>query len=269
MSIRRFVLIMVALVAGGGALPAQQQARIVYAPGSHRYHLLSVITRVQDPEGQKIQVRVTTEQEVSVKLTARSKDTLDFSYTLDSSSITSNAAAQLPDLSKMRGTTITGTMSPTGKVYHYQSSAGAESDASGVLEGMKQFLLPLPAGAAVGKSWTDTTLSSVKREGSRLDLRSIMTYTVAGDTTYAGQKAWPVRSTSVTSLQGHQSQSGQQLQVEGSGTGSRTYYISTSGVYLGSSATDNMRMVITLPGTGQTVPVAQTLTWSVELVPGT
>ena len=97
-------------------------------------------------------------------------------------------------------------------------------------------------------------------------MSAITTSRVAGDTTFQGQKAWRVERSSVLSLQGTQSQAGQELKVEGNGTGNGTYYLGADGKYLGSSATQRMNMRITLPATGQTVPVTQAVTSTVEMI---
>lgn len=247
------------------ALPAQDA--INYAPGAARYHLISVITRSQEQGGQTAEFRITNEQQVSVEISEHGRDTLDFAYTLDSSRVESDPPVQLPDVSKLVGTRVQGSMSPSGKVYAVTSSAAEDdADAMNLVEGMSKFLLPLPEDAAVGSSWTDTTVNSVKREGNNLDMSSVTTSRVLDDTTYNGQKAWRVQRTSVLSLQGKQSQAGQELQVEGEGRGSGMYYLSRAGVYLGSTATQSMNMRITLPATGETVPVKQAVTSTVEMM---
>ncbi|MBX6331796.1 MAG: hypothetical protein IRY91_08110 [Gemmatimonadaceae bacterium] len=265
MSIRRTpILAAFALATASGALPAQ--AGIVYAPGNHQYHLLSVINRVQEVQGQKSEFKITNEQRLSVRISAHGRDTLDFAYTLDSSRLTSEPPVQLPDVSKLQGVQVSGSMSPLGKVYVVHSTASADDpDAANLIEGMSKFLVTLPKGAKVGSTWTDTTLNSVKRDGNNLDMRTITTSKILGDTMYAGQRAWRVQRTSVLHLEGNQSQNGQALQVAGDGTGDGMYYVSTSGTYLGSSATQRMSMKITLPGGAETVPVTQVVTSTVEL----
>ena len=263
----------VAAAAALASLPAfaaatlTAQKPITYAPGSARYHLISVITRSQEQGGQKAEFKITNEQQVTVTLSAHGKDTLDFAYTLDSSTVVSNPPVQLPDVSKLVGTSVKGSMSAHGKVYALSSTAAdTDSDAKNLVEGMSKFLLPLPEDAAVGSRWTDTTVNSVSGEGNKLDMSAITTSRVVGDTTFKGQKAWRVERTSALTLQGKQSQGGQELQVEGQGTGNGTYYVGANGLYLGSSATQRMNMRITIPATGESVPVTQAVTSTVEMM---
>lgn len=267
MTIRRTsVLAVLAIIAGAAALPAQ--GRISYSPGARKYHLVSVITRSQEMNGQKSEFKITNEQRVSVNLSAHGRDTLDFAFTLDSSRIASDPPVQLPDVGKMQGTKVSGSMSPLGRVFAISSSRPADDpDAQNLVEGMGRFLVALPRGAKVGSTWTDTTRNAVKREGNDLAMSTVTTSKILGDTTYAGEKAWRVQRTSVLALHGTQNQNGQEMHVEGNGTGSGMYYLSTAGAYLGSIGSQNMKMTIALPGTGQTVPVLQSVTSKVELVP--
>jgi hypothetical protein len=255
-----------ALVVWSGVLTGQQP--ITYAPGARRYHLRSVVTRVQEVQGQKTTFTITNEQRVTVRLSPRGTDTLDFTYTLDSSRLSSEPAAELPDVTKMQGTTISGSMSRSGHVYAYRSSLDDDSpDARSLVEGMSRFLMPLPKDAHVGSTWADTAHNSVRRDGNDIDMRTITSSTILGDTVYRGEPAWRVQRKSVLSLTGNQNQMGRTLHVEGTGDAAGMYYLSRSGVYLGSSATQNMKMTVTLPGGGISVPVTQTVVSIVELLP--
>ena len=243
------------------------QTSISYGPGSARYHIISVVTRSQDLGRQVSEIKITNEQEVSVQLSARGKDPLDFTYTIDSSGVVADPPIQLPDVSKLVGTKVQGSMSVHGKVYELTSNAAdSDADAKNLVEGMRKFLIPLPEDVAVGSSWTDTTLNSISGEAGTLEMSTITTSRVAGDTTFQGQKAWLVERTALLSIHGTQSQAGQELRVEGDGTGSGTYYLGANGTYLGSSATQRMNMRITLPATGQSVPVTQAVTSRVEKI---
>ncbi|HEX6534746.1 MAG TPA: hypothetical protein VF041_09110 [Gemmatimonadaceae bacterium] len=255
----------VAMLAAAAELPAQ--SAIVYKPGARTYHLVSVITRTQEVDGQKSKYRITNEQQVSVNLSAHGKDTLDFSYTLDSSRLSSDPPVQLQDVSKMQGTKVTGAMSPRGEVFTITSNRPSD-DASvkNLVEGMRRFLLTLPRDAKVGSQWTDTTRSAMRDNGNDLDMSTITTSTIVGDTTLGGERAWRVRRASVLALEGSQNRNGQRMEIHGNGTGDGTYYLSADGAYLGSTGSQQMHMMISMPGSGDTVPVDQAVTSKVEVV---
>ncbi|HEU4641895.1 MAG TPA: hypothetical protein VFS44_05510 [Gemmatimonadaceae bacterium] len=262
---RPYVVVMLAALAGATALPAQ--GRIAYAPGARRYHLISVVTRSQEVNGQKSDFKLTNEQQVSVNLSAHGKDTLDFAYTIDSSRIASDPPVPLPDVAKMQGMKVSGTMSPLGKVFTITSSRPTDDpDAKVLMEGMGRFLIALPRGAKVGSTWTDTLRNVVNHDGNDIATSTITTSKIVGDTTFAGEKAWRVQRTSVLTLKGTQNQNGQQLRVEGNGTASSMYYLGAAGAYLGSAGEQHMQMTIDVPGSGP-VPMVQSVTSKVELVP--
>ena len=263
---RTIPLAVVAALAGATTLPAQ--GTVTYAPGARRYHLISVVKRTQELQGQKTEYQITNEQRVSLNILARGKDTLRFAVTLDSSKLSSNLPVQLPDLSKMQGTQVSGAMSPSGAVYSVQSSIVADSgtDAQSLVEGMSRFLLPVPPGTKVGSSWVDTSTSRVNRGGNDLASRTVTTTTLLGDTTFAGQKAWRFERKLVLRIGGTQVQGSDQLAVKGDGTGSGMYYVSTKGVYLGSTGTQNMTMTVAIASKGVTIPVTQSVVSRVELL---
>jgi hypothetical protein len=259
---------LIALAALAGATPLPSQGTITYAPGARRYHLISVVKRTQEMEGQKTEYQITNEQRVSLIIVAHTRDTLRFAVTLDSSRLSSNLPVQLPDLSKLQGTRVSGAMSPSGKVYTVASSVVADSgtDAQSLVEGMSRFLIPVPRGVRIGSSWVDTATSTVKREGNDLESKTITTTTLLGDTTFAGEKAWRLERKLVLQIGGTQVQGSDQLAVKGDGTGSGMYYVSTKGVYLGSTATQNMTMTVAIASKGLTIPVTQSAISKVELV---
>jgi hypothetical protein len=58
------------------------------------------------------------------------------------------------------------------------------------------------------------------------------------------------------------------LVIEGTGTGQRTDYITSKGVYLGSALNQTSNSTVTLPANGMTIPMTTTVTSKVERVKG-
>jgi len=248
------------------AIPAQAVAG--YAPGTRRYHLIAVSTRAVDQNGQHSELRVTTEQILSVKIAARSKDTLDFSYTMDSSSLVADPPGSVPDISGMKGTEVHGVMSPHGKVYAFTSAVDTNDVERRLLvAGMSKFLVTLPPDAHVGSTWVDTTDKNSEQAGSHLDERTITRSTILSDTTYGGQRAWRVRRDADLTLAGTNSSLGSHQTLDGHGKGAAIYYISSAGVYLGSVSNQTTRVTLTEKETGETTPGTLAGTSKVELLP--
>lgn len=266
-SLGRTLLLSAALsIVASSALPAQAVA--TYAPGSRRYHLMSVISRDQEQDGQRSKFTITNEQIVSVMLAAHTKDTPEFTYTMDSSSVAADPPVTLPDISGMKGTRVHGVMSPSGKVYTFTSTAEPnDPDMKNLVDGMTRFLVTLPQHPRVGNKWVDTTTNKQDTNGAHLDLETITTSTILGDTTYDGQRAWRVHRAANLSIAGTQSTLDQTLSVEGHGAGDGFYFISSGGVYLGSTSNQTMKMNVTEKISGKTIPVTQVVTSKVELLP--
>jgi hypothetical protein len=259
-----------ALLLAAGTLPALGQ--IHYAPTTQHYRLHSTVRRVQEQNGQKTDGTITNDQLVTMAIKASNgksaltdTDTLHFAVSLDSTTMSSTLAVQLPDVSVMQGTTVTGDMLPTGKVLNFKSDTKAADgvDRESIVASMAHFLLPLPAAATTGTSWTDTANTNVSKDDNTLQTQTITNSSVVGDTTYGGQKAWRVRRQSVLKISGTQKQSNQVITMDGDGTGDGMYYIGANGIYLGSTASQKMNMTVKAAGT--VIPVTQTATSTVEI----
>jgi len=260
-----------AMLLVAGTLPALGQ--IHYAPSVQHYRLHSTVERTQEQNGQKTSGVITNEQQVTVALQApgaksalTDKDTLSFAVTLDSVSLSSNLAAQLPDVSVMQGTKVSGVMLPSGKVISFKSDTKATDgvDRESIVSSMAHFLLTLPATAGAGASWTDTATTNFSKDGNTLKTSTITVSRVIGDTTVGGQPAWRVHRASTLIISGTQQQSNQQITMDGTGSGEAMYYIGRNGVYLGSTSTQSMNEVV--KASGMVIPVTQTATSTVTII---
>jgi hypothetical protein len=259
-----------ALLLAASTLPALGQ--IHYAPTVQHYRLHSTVRRIQEQNGEKTDGTITNDQQVTVSLQAprgrkvvTESDTLHFAVSLDSTNMSSTLSVQLPDVSVMQGTTVTGDMLSTGKVLNFTSDTKVNDgvDRQSIVASMAHFLLPLPAAATTGTNWTDTASTNVSSDKNTLQTQTITTSTVVGDTTYGGQKAWRVHRQSVLKISGTQAQSNQQITMDGEGTGEGMYYIGSNGIYLGSTSSQKMNMTVKAAGT--VIPVTQSATSTVEL----
>jgi hypothetical protein len=230
--------------------------------------LITVVTRDQEQDGRHNSFTITNEQILSVKLAAHGTDSIDFSYTIDSSSVAANPPGTLPDVSRMKGTQVHGVMSPSGKVYSFTSSAEKnDPDMQTLVAGMARFLVTMPQRPQVGNKWVDTVSSKQEENGAHLDSKTITTSTILGDTTFQGQHAWRVHRAADLSIAGTQSTLDQDLSVDGHGNGDGDYYISSDGVYLGSTANQTMKLNVTEKTSGKSIPVTQTVSSKVEMLP--
>ena len=228
------------------ALPAQS---IRYAPGQYRYAVVDSIKR-SDVRGEaKQSYTLVATQQMAILLTPRGGDSLRARYTLEVNRLSSDLPVQLPQVQKLEGTVVEGTMTAAGRMvrHTYHSPDSVSLEVAALADNMTQFLLWVTPGATVGRSITDTTSSRQTDGGSDITERTVTTTTIEGDTTFAGQPAWRIRRDTETRVDGVLMQQGNAMQESGGGNGTGYFYISKSGVYLGSSARSSTTTTLKLP----------------------
>ena len=247
-----------------GAARAQAFA---YAPGEHQYRVTSAIKRTQAVGDREVNDSAVSVQVISLALARQAKDTLRFTYTVDSVWATIPEVERL--LAGMRGKRVTGTMSPLGDVYTFQVPADSASPMGGQeFRSFRSFLIRFPSGTLrPGQAWTDTVTATLGAAGLDGTETTILTSRVVGDTTVAGQTAWRVERTATATLSGSGTRSGQQFVLEGSRAVAGESYVSRSGVYLGSVSTQEGETVMMVVGSNRSLAVIQTATTHIERVP--
>jgi hypothetical protein len=260
------------LVALGFALavPAGAQS-FAYAPGTQRYRIEISTQNQRDQNGGRAPAEFdyTTTQLVTVHVKRQSPDTLAVSFTIDSIDQDSKLDVPKPDLSWEKGVQITGTVSPTGRVYSFAPPESADGRVRGLYEGFKYFLPALRSSLGPGTSWADTAKERSGRRGpfDSVSTEKVVASKVTGDTTYGGQHAWRIERTGSLSLSGQGTEGGKVLRVAGDGTIKGVQYVSPTGVYLGSRVTQIMRLVESFQDTGDGPASTQTIRSQIEPLP--
>ncbi|MEO7038909.1 MAG: hypothetical protein ABI446_02815 [Gemmatimonadaceae bacterium] len=261
-----------AMLLVASTLPALGQLH--YTPTVQHYRLHASVQRTAIQNGETTNGQITNEQQVTVTImppkskgTASERDTLQFAVTLDSVSMSSNLLAQLPDVTVMRGTRVSGEMLPSGKVLSFTSDSKPADgvDRESIIASMAHFFLMLPTTAKTGSSWTDTASTNVSKDGVSIKTQTISVSKILGDTTIAGQAASRIHRTSTLTISGTQVQSNQTVSMDGAGTGEAMYYIGTNGVFLGSTQSQSMKE--TVKSAGMVIPITQTATNTVTIIP--
>jgi hypothetical protein len=244
------------------AVPAGAQT-FGYAPGTQRYRIETVTQNQRDQNGGRapMELDYTTTQIVTVTLARQSRDTLAMTVTVDSITQQSESDAPKPDLSWEKGVKVVGRVSPTGQVYAFEAPAGADPNMRGLYDGFRYFLPALQSSVATGRSWADTATQRTGRRGQfdSISTQKIVTSHITGDTTVAGQRAWRIERSGSMSLSGQGSEGGKVLRVAGDGTIRGVQVVSVAGVYLGSRATQVMRLVESFQETGDGPASTQTI----------
>jgi len=115
-----------------------------------------------------------------------------------------------------------------------------------------------------GESWSDTLSYSSTSSNGSTSIKLMTVYTNAGEGTYNGAKALTINTTSTTSSVGSQEGPGGDMQLEGSGAGTGTYYVAKDGRYLGGTNTVNSNMTITMAQAPAPIPLKALTTVTVS-----
>ncbi|MGQ0714212.1 MAG: hypothetical protein ACT4PJ_10815 [Gemmatimonadaceae bacterium] len=245
-----------------------QSSSFTYAPGAHTYRVESSAKVSQEMNGQTIDGELNTRHLLTLDISRKAKDTLAIAYTWDSANVKTTGPIPAPDLAKVSGTRSSGFASPTGRMYSFNPG---EALAEG-LPAMEEFENFLPVVSAVnrkaGDKWVDTVTVNGNRGGIDVNTTIIVTSTFDGDTTYAGEKSWRIRRNLAFTVAGSGAAENTAMVIEGTGTGERTDYITSQGVYLGSALTQTAKSTISLPANNMTIPMTTTVTSTVQRVKG-
>jgi hypothetical protein len=253
-----FVAALMAAVAAGA-----QAQDLVYSPGTYQYRLSTELHQKQEMMGQTQEMNRTAAQHITLKLDSQAGNVLGFSITVDSAK--SDAPAGQPSGEKLVGKTVTGTVSPTGRVLSFSApvdSAVTEAE----FRSLRSFFVRLPDKAARGSAVTDTVADTINTQGLEIKQFVVMTSTVAGDTTIDGQRAIILERNGTLSMSGDGEQGGQELLLEGKGTVTGKLYVSADGGLLGGQIQNDAEMSVTVPAANMSIPITQTSTSRIERV---
>lgn len=135
-------------------------------------------------------------------------------------------------LDSAKGTSFHGVVSPTGRISNFKAKKPGLAAAQ--LQGVLAEFYPLTrAGAKVGDGWTDTTETTNDVTGGSVRTRRVTNYTAAATEMRDGTKSLKIDAAFSASLNGTQKTPGGPAKIEGTGSGSGSYYVGTDGRYLG------------------------------------
>lgn len=248
-----------------------QSRPFAYAPGSYRYSVATTVDRSQDQAAGRppVTFQVVTKQRITLGLAAKSADTLGLTITVDSITVGSSLAAPAPNVDKLRGAKLSGTISPMGRIYAFQPPPNADPETAALYAAFRRFLVPVPTRTlSAGAQWADTSTDTVTKEGLNVTTRTVTKWRVTGDTTIAGQSAWRIERNSVIESKGTGMEAGRPIHVRNDGTIAGTHYVSSGGVYLGAASTQRSELTLSVSESDVSLPITQTITSNVELLPG-
>ncbi|MDQ2665578.1 MAG: hypothetical protein M3Z05_06170 [Gemmatimonadota bacterium] len=238
---------------------------VEYPAGTTKYRVSTNAKGSQISPAGSQSFEISLREQITVDVMKHAKDTLMATMTVDSISLNSSAGPT-PDVSTVRGAKFLSLMSPTGKVYSTQPPAGLDAAAAQVTEGIGRFLPAYRANLAKGATWADTTKGKINQQGLELDRTIISNYTVIGDTTLAGQRAFRVKRVTSTKATGSGDAQGTPITMETVGAGTAMYFISSKGAFMGATSTDDVNSTITVVGKNVKIGVTQAVQTTIDAI---
>lgn len=257
-------LALVALLAAPTLAAAQD---LTYAIGTSKYRVTSKTTGSQEAMGQKQEFETSSTQLLSVDVARVNKDTLLMTATIDSIAVVGPMGMTPPGLDQLRGFKTMAKISPFGFVYSAKGSNDSIPQATQLTDEMSRLLPRIRGKLAVGTTWTDTTTGTVNQNGLDIKREVVTKFTVKGDTTVAGEKAWNIARESDVTMSGSGAPQGQAMTMGGTAKGMGTIVVSQKGVFLGSTAKDDVNISIVIAANGMEVGVVQNAETTIERLP--
>jgi len=190
-------------------------------------------------------------------------------FILDSLTLERPNSLLQPFVDSTRGSTWVGAIRFNGRidslVVNHESVLGAQ------IRTMLQRLLPvLPeAGAAAGQTWTDSAAMPYQiMAGFHASEQRVAEYrAVKIEDRGGGIHALVIQSTTTYTVQGSGNNFGQEITVSGSGEAVGTHHISLGGRLLDAQVSDTVRLTLTVPTVGQSVPTTLIGNYSITPLP--
>jgi hypothetical protein len=252
------------LVAAPFAASPLRAQGVEYAAGTTRYRVTTTTKGSQMSPMGNAQFEVGLREQLTVNISKHAKDTIRAQVTLDS--ITLKSTGPSPDVSKLNGTKFVSLVSPTGKFYSTKPPEGVDPALGQVLEGVGRFLPAFRGNIAPGLSWADTSTAKVSQQGMDLDRTTVSNYTVTGDTTIGGEKAFRVKRTTSVKAAGSGSMQGNPVSMASTGTSNGAFFLTPKGVYLGGVSTDDVDLKITILAQNAEIIIKQNSTSKIEAI---
>ena len=253
-------------VAPASAPAAAEPSGLRYATDSSRFRVEGESHVVQEVMGQEMAVDVTSRQLLSV-VAAVSGENLSVALTIDSIDVQGPPGTDLSAGNVVIGHTFRMVVSRLGTMLSVSASDSTDPALAQFAAGQGDFLPQLPAApVSIGQTWTDT-LSRSQQGPVAVAVCSVRQHQVVGWEDRGGVRSLHLTTTASYSLSGSGDAQGQTVEVSGTGRSIRHAYVSSAGVFLGSTEADSAQITATLTAMGIAVPIRQARTTTVSRVP--
>jgi hypothetical protein len=243
------------------AVPLRAQS-VEYAAGTTRYRVSTMTKGSQTTPIGNNDFELGVRQQITLNLARQAKDTLLATVTLDSISLSGAAAAA--DVSALMGAKFVSLVSPTGHVYSVRPPSNSNPLVSQLAEGIMRFLPSYRANLRTGATWADTSASKVTQQGMDVDRTIVSNFTVEHDTTIGGVKAFKVARVTLVKAAGSGTPQGTPVSMESSSTSNGAFFVSTKGVFLGGTSSDDVNLTLKILAQGAEISMKQNAQTKIE-----
>jgi len=258
----RLALLSAAMLAAALPLGAQE---VEYAAGTTRYRVSTTTKGSQSSPMGNSDFEVGMRQQITLNLAKQTKDTLLATITLDS--IAMSGAAASADVSSLVGAHFVSLVSPTGRVYSTKAPPSGNPLVSQIAEGITRYLPSYHPNLKRGLAWSDTTSGKVTQQGMEVDRTVVSNFTVEGDTTIAGAKAFKVARVTSVRAQGSGTSQGTPISMESTSSSNGTFFVSSKGVFLGATSNDDVNLKLKILAQGAEISMKQIAQTRIEPIP--
>ncbi len=183
-------------------------------------------------------------------------------------SISVDSGSQIPAgvFDSVKGAAWLGFVSPEGRVSGLKMVERREGGEQ--LQGVLASFYPrVKKGAKVGDKWTDTLDVARESGNSTMSTRTVTNYTLSGTETRAGSKALRIDAAFSLAQTGVVESPQGAVNLDGTGTGTGSYYVATDGRFLGGSSTTKADITAVVPSAPSPIAIKDSSTITVTPLP--
>ena len=247
----------------------KRRGAIAYGPVTQgRYRLDSRDSIAMEMPDGSLQRTVTVKASyLTITLRPRGQD-FSTDIMLDSMTLDRPNSMQQPLVDSARGTRWQGIVRKTGRLDSV--TASRPSIFGEQVRAMLQRLLPIvpDSGAEAGDQWQDqTTMPYQIMAGFEATENRVSNFRAGKLEDFNGTRILPIQSTMTFTVTGSGSGFGQEIRFEGSGAAEGVHRMNPSGVLVQAQVIDSLRLTLTVPAVGQSVPTTVVTTYSLRALP--
>ena len=173
---------------------------------------------------------------------------------VDSINADSGSVLPKPMLDSLKGSVFNAFVGPNGRVTNVKSTT--QNPAGAQVIGLLTELYPRTRpGMKTGDAWTDTTENANNLPNGSMNVRTVTNYKASGNEPHEGIKAAKIDAAFSSSMAGSQETPGGTANIEGTGSGTATYFVAPDGRYLGGTRSLTSALSVTGAFAPQPIPV--------------